>query len=415
MVSKKGISAIVATVLIILITIAAVTIIWVAIIPMIKDNLNVIDADARVNVVSTGGYTIYDPDQNYLSVKVARTADEENMVGMDIIVLFADGSYSAKVTPPEPNQEKVYVFDLTLTGHIDPLSVSVAPIFQKGGIQQTATASSSVEILESPIINIPTELLELSSNSKAVLCPGGTDEDSDGYGGGCNLGADCDDSTSSINPGATELCYDNIDNDCDGKVDNCIGTGLISYWKAENNVEDSFGANDGTWIGTEEYATGHSGQGLSLDGATDYISILDSTDFDLGQGLTISAWIKPAAIGAQMILDHSSDFRLLAYNGGRVRVYNSTTVRYCGVETAMTAGEWYHLAGTYDGTNLKIYSNGNLINTCPHTGDIRQTDTELLLGYKTRGGGTYFNGTLDEVMLFDRALTLTEIQTLAGV
>ena len=69
---KKGISAIVATVLIILVTVAAVTIIWVAIIPMIQDKLDTQDFDVRLNVETSGGYTVYDVAEGKLLVRVGR-------------------------------------------------------------------------------------------------------------------------------------------------------------------------------------------------------------------------------------------------------------------------------------------------------------------------------------------------------
>ena len=74
MMNKRGISAIIATVLIILITVSAITIIWVAIIPIISDQFGGLNPNSRVNVVTSQGYTFYDPVKNLVTVQVQRNA-----------------------------------------------------------------------------------------------------------------------------------------------------------------------------------------------------------------------------------------------------------------------------------------------------------------------------------------------------
>jgi FlaG/FlaF family flagellin (archaellin) len=60
--NKRGISVVVATVLIILITIAGVSVIWVGVLPMISESFEFSELEGRVSVVSGGGYTVYDAD-----------------------------------------------------------------------------------------------------------------------------------------------------------------------------------------------------------------------------------------------------------------------------------------------------------------------------------------------------------------
>jgi len=66
--SKRGISAVVATVLIILITVAGVAIIWVGVLPILRESLVFEELEGRVSVVGTGGYTIYDSSRGIASV-----------------------------------------------------------------------------------------------------------------------------------------------------------------------------------------------------------------------------------------------------------------------------------------------------------------------------------------------------------
>ena len=88
---KRGISAVVATVLIILITVAAVTIIWAAIIPMINDQLDFSALEGRVSVVTSKGYTFYDASEEVVSVQVKREVDD-GVMNRVRIVFDVDGN-----------------------------------------------------------------------------------------------------------------------------------------------------------------------------------------------------------------------------------------------------------------------------------------------------------------------------------
>ena len=142
--AKKAISAIVATVLIILITVASVTIIWAAIIPMIQNNLDVVDADVQFSVVSSGGYTAYDSTTHMLSVQVVRGVDEEEINEIKITIKFEGGDSIFKIVDaPEPNQMVTYEY--WLGGEEVPISVSVSPMIVRGAGDKEGAASSYVD------------------------------------------------------------------------------------------------------------------------------------------------------------------------------------------------------------------------------------------------------------------------------
>ena len=147
---KRGISAIVATVLIILVTVAAVTIIWAAIIPMIQDRLDVVDADVQFSVVSFGGFTAYDSTTRMLMVQVRRGVDEAEINEIKIIIKFEGGNSIFKIVDaPAPNQMKTYEYQL---GGVDvPISVSVAPIVIENSGEKEGIASSDVDFDEGSI------------------------------------------------------------------------------------------------------------------------------------------------------------------------------------------------------------------------------------------------------------------------
>jgi hypothetical protein len=91
---------------------------------------------------------------------------------------------------------------------------------------------------------------------------------------------------------------------------------------------------------------------------------------------------------------------------------NSAVNDGCGVfsNTHVSLNTWYHVVGVYDGAFL-IYINGKLDNSVEHTGTIDTNDSDLILGgyYST---GNLIDGTLDDVRIYNRALSATEIKQL---
>ncbi len=175
--NKKGISAVVATVLIILITVAAITIIWAAVIPMIKDNLQggqvCLDAVSQVSIVSEG-YTcikeaqcwngsVYNDDEEAdctdtgevwhenISLQIGRDAGDFDLADIQVLVSI-DGSTTSKrlvedygVTDlPQANEEKVFVINGTDFANAD--KVEIAPIVSVGNTEEPCGTSSSAEL-----------------------------------------------------------------------------------------------------------------------------------------------------------------------------------------------------------------------------------------------------------------------------
>ena len=153
---KKGISAVVATVLIILITVAAVTIIWAAIIPMINGQLEsgtqCLDAVSQVSIVDD--YTCFNAGvglDNNISLQVSRGAKTFALVGVQVLV-GEGGSTTAYTLPenaiplyntlPDVNEEKVLVFSIPIGS--TPDSIQLAPIVTVGNTPNTCDVSSEI-------------------------------------------------------------------------------------------------------------------------------------------------------------------------------------------------------------------------------------------------------------------------------
>ena len=111
----------------------------------------------------------------------------------------------------------------------------------------------------------------------------------------------------------------------------------------------------------------------------------------------------------------------MGYAGVAVRNNNKIwfIVRdYAGdAQTIMSAGnytinQWYHVVGVYNGTDLVIFVNGVEENREAFTGTLGTSTDVLTIGYQEQNSRYYFNGTIDEVMIFNRSLNSSEIQAL---
>lgn len=143
---KKGISAIVATVLIILITVAAVAIVWAAIIPMISDKLDAgavcFDADRMLTVKNEIHTCLNSSD--YVNVQVSLGSEDIGLVGIQVLV-STDGTDKSEIITtnlPVANENKVYTTSIAYPG---AQTVSVAAIIEmKDGTNRTCTSSNEV-------------------------------------------------------------------------------------------------------------------------------------------------------------------------------------------------------------------------------------------------------------------------------
>jgi RHS repeat-associated protein len=184
------------------------------------------------------------------------------------------------------------------------------------------------------------------------------------------------------------------------------------------------GGNNATTKGTTTWVTGRSGSALHLDGTTGWVDIDpdETLNFDTG-AVTVSAWVKlDSTSGTPVIAENiptsgGSGF-LLGLSGGKLtmEVHDSSNHSYsidtASGGTAIQTGTWYHLAGTFSNGTITTYVNGI---------KDRQTSVGLtslgvggtLVMGKRKGVTTrYLSGAIDDVQVFSRALSVSEIPTL---
>jgi hypothetical protein len=155
----------------------------------------------------------------------------------------------------------------------------------------------------------------------------------------------------------------------------------------------------------------------SFNGSTDYIDLGDSTDFDITNSITLSAWIKVDAINQHALLAGRDDgtnrnYYLELYTDEKIYwTCNGLSDTQVVSSTTISANEWYHIAGTYDGSNLKLYINGILEDSDASTGSIDNDDVSFTIGAREAGVDRRLDGNISQVGIWQGALTQSQIQS----
>ena len=210
-----------------------------------------------------------------------------------------------------------------------------------------------------------------------------------------------------------------------------LPTGLVAWWRAENNAEDVTGVNNGTLVnnGTPaaevSFGVGKVGRAFGFHGAA--IKALASTTLDVGvgNGLTIEAWIKPADLAHQYPLVEWNDgsrigthFWISAAFSGQggpgclfANIVDTNQVFHFVISQAglLNTSDWQHVALTYDKSSgmARLFLNGVNVASANVGSFTPLTTPDLYLGHRL--GAAFYSGLMDELTIYNRALTANEI------
>ncbi|OGZ29244.1 MAG: hypothetical protein A2562_04295, partial [Candidatus Nealsonbacteria bacterium RIFOXYD1_FULL_39_11] len=223
---------------------------------------------------------------------------------------------------------------------------------------------------------------------------------------------------------SSEVCNDNLDNDCDGITDcsdsDCssnpacltpsgLPSGYVAYWRFENNANDETGPNNGVLASDASYFNdSQKGNVLSLDGLTAGATV-SNPNWNFNE-LTISSWIKPAllASGIDYILyaggSYAMTFRIRWDQANTQFIYgDGINSHYGNILDLPPAGQWSHRAVTFLDGVIEVYENGVSVGKANRT-DLNSVSLgDLQIGMN-------WEGLLDDVMVYNRALSGSEIQ-----
>ncbi|HLF92606.1 MAG TPA: LamG domain-containing protein, partial [Planctomycetota bacterium] len=207
---------------------------------------------------------------------------------------------------------------------------------------------------------------------------------------------------------------------------------LVGWWRLDEKTgatasDSTRNRNHGALRNGPAWAAGKLGGALQLDGADDHVRIPDSPSINtIGAQMTVAVWIERQA--------DQSDYRLVVSRqlatGDENQFWLGFDDNDCGFSITTTKGmrevlgrkapngEWIHLAGTYDGTTARLYVNGAEAASAAQGGPLAASTRSLVIGgdeFDDKGSIQEVpKGVIDDVRLYNRALTAAEVAVLAA-
>ena len=199
-------------------------------------------------------------------------------------------------------------------------------------------------------------------------------------------------------------------------------TGLVAAYGFDEGtgttVTDASGnGNTGTITSATWAATGKFGKALQFNGTNAVVTVPNAASLQLSAGMTLEAWVNPSSV--------TSKWRDVIYKGNDNYYLEATSTNASKPDAGMIAGgsyadavgtakltanTWSYLTETYDGTTLRLYVNGTQVASTVHTGAIATSTNPLQFGGDSIYGQN-FAGLIDEVRIYNVALTAAQIQT----
>jgi Concanavalin A-like lectin/glucanases superfamily len=211
--------------------------------------------------------------------------------------------------------------------------------------------------------------------------------------------------------------------------------GIVSWWDAEGDANDIVGGNNGSLENGAGFGTGMVGQAFQFDGVNDFVKVPYAGNLSPGDQLSLEFWMKGDAsnpmnaccqgfVGTDFYKVEGFDYdRGIAFvvstNGGTSYVGAGTL--WGGAYPSgfgLTPGQWHHVAGTSDGSLLKLYVDGHLRSAMVQLSNISPMPTTSFLAFGSEDGerhnpsataGRYFFGLIDEISIYNRALSAEEV------
>jgi hypothetical protein len=208
-----------------------------------------------------------------------------------------------------------------------------------------------------------------------------------------------------------------------------LDAGLVGYWPfngpdvAGNVAYDRSGqGNNGTMVNSPLKVIGKVGQGLQFlgPGVDTYISVPHKSSINLTSSMTLTFWVKPASNITYdwtrlMEKNYSTGYYIGSGTGTNDISYwlNDTEV-FDTADNVLSVGKWQHLAVTFDDASNEVilYIDGNSHTVTSYTGTITGNTSALQF---TESGNRCFNGTMDEVRIYTRALSADEVKRLYNI
>jgi RHS repeat-associated protein len=201
-------------------------------------------------------------------------------------------------------------------------------------------------------------------------------------------------------------------------------SGLVGRWNFDENsgtaASDSSGSGyTGTLTSGAGWNVGQNGSAVSLDGVNDYVQVGAQSSLVMTSAASLSAWIYPTGAGSDAtyggaIVVKEGEYVIARYPNGTIQWgFANSNPGWSFINTGYVAplNQWTHLAVTYDNGTIKTYANGTLVHTYNGSGAIGDAITgqnDFRIGGR-QAISQHFQGRIDDVRVYNRALTASEV------
>lgn len=196
---------------------------------------------------------------------------------------------------------------------------------------------------------------------------------------------------------------------------------MIAYYPLDGNGQDFSGNGlHGTIVGATSAtnADGEANKAYFFNGNTNHMSVPNSALLNFENGITVSGWFRldRKFDRESFIISHGSwqnrwKVSIIPEQKLRWTIKTLTGVKDLDSKEALEINRFYHMAVTYDKTNMLVFLDGKLVSFAAHNGNLAKTGLALYLGQSLPDQQDYnFRGILDEYMIFDYALSPDQIQ-----
>jgi hypothetical protein len=458
---KRGLSSIIATVLIILLAIAAVAIIWVVVEGMISGTPEFDSSLLTMQLEAEKEFIYVNDSRDSMQVTLSRGGDSADLRLIKVTVVAKSGivnTYSLREgVYPDTLGARTYIFNLSGLG--DPAYFLVVPVSMSGGIGNEMKHTFTARDFKIPStwnglwIN-PDSILGAECDNYGVfqdcytspfgrdvgVCQNGTQQCENGYWGPCE---------GQVIPVLETNCEDNADNDCDGKTDcsddSCYGSGPCYIAEKRIFFYASMDVHNGTAVkdlvldnnltnysDSKQVVNGISGRGFDLN-ANGYLEIPGSNIpfFDYNNNNVISYgtssfWFKPkiaypAAEDTKLVCCDNDYYCIKILPDGRLSYTmtdsSGTPVNLNSPNTInWETDKWHNIVTTHNfsildsSSIMKLYLDGDLVISNTFSGTPNSGfASPWVVGGKA---SNHFNGYVDEWILFNDTLGQAEIDKL---
>jgi hypothetical protein len=199
--------------------------------------------------------------------------------------------------------------------------------------------------------------------------------------------------------------------------------GLVASYSFDEGsgtiLSDSSGnGNNGTITGAT-WTTGKYSGGLSFDGANDYIQIPNSNSLDIiGDEITLSGWVNiningndhDYSIICKGPTTNDERYMLGVTEQEQFNFRTNTNNAYLRIAQGnVSVDQWVHIAGVYDGNQMKGYVNGIEVASRSQTGNLKNDSNPLFIGKRCSNDQRFIHASIDNIRIYDRALTAQEV------